>query len=59
MEIFFAYARLLKREREKLRQKVQKTFPPGDASGTASLREPGTDLPECLRLSSVCQNWEH
>jgi len=59
MEIFFAYARLLKREREKLQQKVQAAFPQKDKNPKSPSGVSRSAMIESLRLASVCQNSEH
>jgi len=59
MEIFFAYARSLKRERQKLQQKVQAAFPSKEKNLKSSSGAPRSAMIESLRLASVCQNSEH
>lgn len=59
MEIFFAYARLLKRERQKLQQKVQAAFPSKDEHAKPAHEIQRSAMIESLRLASVCQNSEH
>jgi hypothetical protein len=59
MEIFFAYARILKKESERLRQKVQERgwqMPLGQRRPKTG---PRSDPPEALRLASACQNTDH
>ena len=58
MEIYFAYARLLKREREKLRHKVQRPSPEAGAL-RRPCAEPLFDVAEYLTFSSVCQSADH
>ncbi len=59
MEIFFAYSQVLKREREKLRQKVQGAVPPNPLCDTRPKTSPPLDLQKFLHLASACQSADH
>ena len=59
MEVYFAYARVLKKERERMRQKVQGAAPPRPRSELRPRTSPPLDLQKYLCLASACQSAEH
>ena len=59
MEIFFAYSQVLKKERERLRQKVQVAVPPKPLSDKRPKTSPPLALQKYLCLASACQSVDH
>lgn len=59
MEIFFAYSQVLKKEREKLRQKVQAAGPPKPLSDKRPKSSAPLGLQKYLCLASACQSVDH
>ena len=59
METFFAFARLLKRERERLKRTVQTACQPDQPCDRPPQTELPVDPPESLRLASACQSLDH
>jgi hypothetical protein len=59
MEIFFAYSRVLKKEREKLRQKAQGPAAPNPLFDKRPKTSPPLGLQKYLCLASACQSVDH
>jgi len=59
METFFAFARLLKRERERLKRTVQNACQADQPCDRPLQTELPVDPPESLRLASACQSLDH
>lgn len=59
MEVFFAYSRVLKKEREKLRQKAPDAAAPNPLSDKRPKSSPPLGLQKFLYLASACQIGEY